>query len=233
MSRIAHADFSMPAPAEPFARDSLPERIYRQVHELVANGKLDPATKLTETQLASMLGVSRTPLREALTRLRYEGLLSSGGGAAVAALTRKDLEDIMELRLLIEPYLARRAAELATEESVEALRVVVARERQAVGHGAAMLKDFIMANHEFRILLLELADNRKLAEAASRHDSQIHALRRVTLESKNNRGIVVKSHEALVRACADHDSDRAEQLQRELLWQARTAILAMTPTASG
>lgn len=222
---------SMPAPVEPSARDSLPERIYRQVHELVANGKLDPATKLTETQLATMLGVSRTPLREALTRLRYEGLISSGGGAAVATLTRKDLEDIMELRLLIEPYLARRAAELATPEGVAALRAVVARERQALGHGATMLKDFVMANHEFRILLTELADNRKLAEATSRHDSQIHALRRATLERKAYREVVVTSHEALVQACADHDAESAEQLQRSLLLQARTAILALAPTA--
>lgn len=75
--------------------DSLPEHIYREVHELIANGKFDPANKLTETQLGPALGISRTPLREVPTQLPDDGLMSSDGaghrlGAHHARRTRRD-----------------------------------------------------------------------------------------------------------------------------------------------
>jgi len=207
--------------------DPLPERIYRQIHEKIANGEIDPSVRMTETQLAAMLGVSRTPLREALTRLRHEGLLAAGRGTSVASLSRMDLEEIMELRLLIEPYLAARAATLATPQGLRALDEVVRREVAALPRPA--LQKFVMANHDFRVVLVGLAGNKRLAEAASRHDSQIQALRRATLEKKSNRETVVRHHQLLVAALGRHDAQAAETIMRDLMLQARESILALIP----
>lgn len=207
--------------------DLLPERIYRQIHEKIASGEIDPSVRMTETQLAAMLGVSRTPLREALTRLRHEGLLTAGRGTSVASLSRQDLEEIMELRLLIEPYLAARAARSVTPEGLAVLEAVVQREVDALSRPS--LQKFVMANHDFRVALVRLAGNKRLGEAASRHDSQIQTLRRATLEKKSNREIVVRHHRTLVEALGRRDARAAEKIMRDLMLQARESILALIP----
>ncbi|MGE0800558.1 MAG: GntR family transcriptional regulator [Lautropia sp.] len=203
----------------------LPERIYREVHERIARGELDPAERLTETRLADLLGVSRTPVREALLRLRREGLLEGPARApVVAALTPADLEEIMEVRLLVEPYITARVAERATPDDVARLEASWQRELQAVTQRSS--QQFTMANHDFRVLLLDLAGNSRLAEIARRYDSQIQTLRRLTLRGATNRRTVVAAHRRIVDAIARGDRSAAQAGMQELLTNARTAVLA-------
>jgi len=209
----------------------LPERIYREVHARIARGELDPAARVTESQLAELLGVSRTPVREALVRLRREGLLEGPPRAPVVAeLTPADLEEIMEVRLLVEPYIAARVAERATPADVARLEAALAHERQAATQRTS--QQFTMANHDFRVLLLDLAGNGRLAEIARRYDSQIQALRRLTLRGNTNRQTVITTHRLIVDAIARGDGAAAEARMRELLVNAQAAVLAaaVSPT---
>ncbi len=203
----------------------LPERIYREVHERIARGELDPSERVTETHLADLLGVSRTPVREALVRLRREGLLEGPPRTpVVAALTPADLEEIMEVRLLVEPYITARVAERATPADVARLEAAWQREQQAVAQRSP--QQFTMANHDFRVLLLDLAGNSRLAEIARRYDSQIQALRRLTLRGATNRRTVVATHRRIVDAIARGDRAAAQAGMYELLSNAQTAVLA-------
>lgn len=212
--------------------EPLPDRIYRSVHEKIASGALDPTTRLTETRLAHLLGVSRTPVREALARLRREGLLApTPRGAVMAALTRADLEEIMELRLLIEPFVAARAAERATPQDVAALEAALAQEVQALP--ARSPQAFAMANHRFRLALMQAAGNGRLAETASRYDAQIQALRRATLASRENRDIVVREHRRLVKAVRAGDRHEAEAAMRALMGEAQAFMLAQATPEAG
>ncbi len=206
-------------------RMRLPERIYREVHERIARGELDPAARVTETHLATLLGASRTPVREALVRLRREGLLEGPPRApVVAALTPADLEEIMEIRLLVEPYIAARVAERATPADVARLEAALAAEAQAVARRSP--QQFAMANHDFRVLLLDLAGNARLAEIARRYDSQIQALRLLTLRDANNRRTVVAAHRRIVDAIARGDRAAAQAAMHGLLANSQAAVLA-------
>lgn len=203
-------------------RRRLAEQVYRQVHERIASGELDPARKLTETGLATLLGVSRTPVREALVRLRREGLLDlpAGPGARVS-LGLDDLAEIMEIRLLVEPYIAARAASVSGAQGAARLQQTLDREVHALP--LRSVREFAMANHDFRVCLFALAGNGRLAETASRYDSQLQFLRRLTLSGRPNRERVVAGHREIVAAVAAGDAQRAEAAMRALLLSARDA----------
>jgi GntR family transcriptional regulator, rspAB operon transcriptional repressor len=220
-------------PLAPLRRaESLSEMVYQSVHQKIASGAIDPARKLTETELATLLGVSRTPVREALARLRREGLLDpSARKAVVASLTSADIEEIMEVRQLVDPYIAARAAERATPEGVARLEAALQEEERAAPIKSA--RQFSMANHAFRQELLALAGNARLAEAASRYDAQIQALRRATLNQPEHRRTVLKHHRALLAAIRSGDGERAEGAMRTLLRAAGDATLALASGRRG
>ena len=212
-------------PLAPLRRaDTLPEKIYQSLHEKIASGEIDPAQRLTEMQLAALLGVSRTPVREALARLRREGLLDPLPRKD-AALARHDIEEVMEVRRLIEPYAAARAAERATPDGVALLQAALEQEERAFPLKSP--QKFAMANHAFRQQLLALAANGRLAESASRYDAQIQALRRATLEQPAHRRIVLEHHRVLVAAVRAGDPQRAGQAMADLMREATATMLAL------
>lgn len=217
-----------PPPLGPLSRPkSLPETIYESVHRKIAEGAIDPARRLTETELARLLGVSRTPVRIALERLRREGLIdASPRRQAVDALLRQDIAEIMELRELVEPYLAARAAERATPGGVQALEVALQEEEKA--YPLKSPQKFSMANHRFRQELMRLAGNVRLAESASRYDAQIQVLRRATLEQPRHREVVLAHHRRLVDCVRRGDGEQAESTMRSLMREAGRAMLALS-----
>ncbi|HSV78678.1 MAG TPA: GntR family transcriptional regulator [Ramlibacter sp.] len=213
-------------------QESLADKVYHSVHQKIASGAIDPARKLTETELATLLGVSRTPVREALARLRREGLLDpTARKAVVSTLTSADIEEIMEVRQLMEPYVAGRAAERATPAGVARLEQALQEEERT--EPLKQPRQFFIANHVFRQELLALAGNGRLAEAASRYDAQIQALRRATLTQPEHRKTVLKHHRALVAAIRAGDGVRAESTMRALMGAASDTMLALASSRRG
>jgi len=97
------------------------DRVYALLRAAILNGDYQPGAKLSETELSEFTGSSRTPVREALRRLEAEGLVEvpPHRGARVASWARADLEEIYDLRMLLEGYAAQRAAERITPEAVD------------------------------------------------------------------------------------------------------------------
>src|SRR5713226_2530768 len=93
---------------------------YEAVRQMILSGEAEAGSRLGEAELAETLGLSRTPVREALQRLGADGLVDvlPHRGARVARWTRDDLAEIFELRSLLEPYAAARAARLGRDEAV-------------------------------------------------------------------------------------------------------------------
>jgi GntR family transcriptional regulator, rspAB operon transcriptional repressor len=202
-------------------RNPLGDQVYKALHERLARGEL--GERLTETRLAAELGISRTPVREALHRLRQEGLLdATPRGKSLARLERADLEEILEMRTVLEPFIAARAAERGAAEPLARLRRALQQEVDA-----RSVERFAQANQEFRIALLEMCGNRRLADTARRLDGQIQPLRRATLAEAENRAVVVRHHRKLVAALGRRDAREAERVMAELMERARVATLAL------
>ncbi|MER7282873.1 GntR family transcriptional regulator [Dactylosporangium sp. NPDC000244] len=140
------------------AYDSIKSRILEQVYR--------PGDKLSEEDLASTVGVSRTPIREALRRLHAEGLIDweANRSATVPSWTGQDLEEIFELRALLEGYGAELAAARITAVETDRLRELCSAMEQHAAVPASDRADRVaMCNTEFHAIILEAGRNRRLS----------------------------------------------------------------------
>src|SRR5262249_60480471 len=118
------------------ARNHLGEEVHEQLRSAILRGEFAPGEHLREVQLASMLEVSRGPIREALVQLEREGLvlLRRNRGAVGARLARRDLDEVYSLRLALERLAVERASELATEDDFVAIDAILHQFRDSSPH---------------------------------------------------------------------------------------------------
>jgi DNA-binding GntR family transcriptional regulator len=144
------------------------ERTLAALRELILDGDLRPGTRLGEVELADRLGVSRTPVREALSRLAAEGLVQvvPNRGARVATWTVAELEGVFELRASLEPQLTGFAVARARQHDVDALDELAARMLEVGTPGPRQdLDALVPLNRAFHDRLVALADHPALAAA--------------------------------------------------------------------
>jgi len=144
------------------------ERVVASVREMILDGRLAPGARLGEVELADRLGVSRTPVREALSRLGAEGLveLSPNRGARVATWSRSEIEQIFDLRSALEPRLTGLAVASATAEDAEELEELARRMLEVGLPGRAQdLDALVPLNRAFHDRLVQLAGHTALATA--------------------------------------------------------------------
>ena len=142
--------------------DSVADRVYERIRGLVLSDELAPGTRLGQVELAERFGISRTPVREALRRLAGEGLVDfhSNRGFRVADLGLDAVLRRLEVRTLLEPGIARLAAERRTEGDVRALEDCLSRQELARGGTAAH-----DATREFHVTLARATGNEELVRA--------------------------------------------------------------------
>ena len=205
---------------------ALGDQVYQTLRANLRNGKILPGYPLQEVQLAARLGVSRTPVREALTRLASEGLVSSDGrGFSVPALTLQSVNDIYEVRFLVEPEAVRHVAEQANDPAALA-PVVRALEASGAAHKAGDNEAFIEANALFRASWLALVPNRRLVHAVELYADHVQHLRALTLGNAKVRNVVLRGLKRIAAALAAGDGDAAALAMRDHLTEAKLAFIA-------
>jgi DNA-binding GntR family transcriptional regulator len=195
------------------ARRNLRDEITQTLRAAVISGELRPGVVYSAPSLAAEFGVSATPVREAMLDLAKEGLIDTvrNKGFRVTELSEKDLDDLSELRALIEVPIVRRIAEASVDPAVIAqLRPLAAAIEDAASQGD--LITHVTADMEFHLKLLALADNPHLVETVRslRARSRIYGLR-----SLADRGELVPSsheHAELLDLIAAGDAEGAERL---------------------
>ena len=143
------------------------ERAYSTVRDGILQGKYDAGSRLTEQDLARTAGVSRTPVREALRRLHAEGLVhfEPNHGAVVALFEPKDAQEIFELRALLEPISARRAAERASSATIADLRSLAEQQMlESTRRSGQYVVRIGELNDRFHRLIQQAADSTRLAK---------------------------------------------------------------------
>jgi DNA-binding GntR family transcriptional regulator len=205
---------------------ALGDQVYRTLRASLRNGKILPGHPLQEVQLAGQLGVSRTPVREALTRLASEGLVSSNGRSfSVPALTLQNVDDVYEVRFLVEPEALRHVAEQANDPAALA-PVMQALVASVAAHKADDKDAFIDANALFRTAWLALVPNRRLVHAVELYADHVQHLRALTLGDAKVRNAVLRGLKRIAAALAAGDGDAAAQAMRGHLAEARRAFIA-------
>lgn len=206
---------------------SLPirEQIYRHLRSKILNGALKPGTRLAEAALGKEIQVSRTPVREALLKLELEGLTHSlpRGGFIVSGPELKDIEEILDLRSLLECHAVRLAATRHTEKDLRALGVLVARAAECIGR-----KDFqglYDANSKFHGLLYEATRSARFSKLMMVLMESILRFRKIGLQVPDEAEKSVEGHRKILAALRRGDGDLAARLMAEHIEEARQAII--------
>jgi DNA-binding GntR family transcriptional regulator len=185
--------------------DSLRQQIYLDLRSKLQRGEIGPDEKLIDVAIAEALGVSRMPVREALLQLMNEGyLVGTTRGFALPKLTPEDVNDIFEVRKLIEPRAAANAARDLDEEGHEHLKVALLRARTAVASRDAI--ELALANVSFRETWLSGVRNQRLAATISRFVDHVQFVRFGTLHDTNVQPIVLDGLEGLYDAFIHRDA---------------------------
>jgi len=203
-------------------------RVYATLRQHLRAGRIAPGQPLQEAALAEQLGVSRTPVREALRRLQSDGLVvSDGRGYSVPALSDQDIEDIYALRFLIEPEAMRRVAALnGARQRLATLRQALAD--MAAAHEAGDGAAFMEANYRYRDAWTVLVPNRRLVRAIELYADHVRYLRVFTLDDPQVRAIVLRGLKRLTTALEASDGDAAAEAMRAHLAQAKRILIDKT-----
>jgi DNA-binding GntR family transcriptional regulator len=176
--------------------------------------RLPPGEPLREAAIAESLGLSKTPVREALSRLEHEGLveLTSFKGAVVSTYTRRDLIEMYELRELIETWVVRRAAQNMGEDDRARLRALMERSNvlSTSGRTPALEK----AVEEFDTLLYEQVTNIRIAALVDNMRSHLTRIGRLTTRIPGRLQKSVTEHMKIADALLLGDADKAEAALR-------------------
>ncbi len=203
----------------------LGERVYAALRQLLRAGRIPPGQPLQEAALAEQLGVSRTPVREALRHLESDGLVvPDGRGYTVPALSERDVEEIYALRFLIEPEALRQVAEGGGGRArLAPLRTALAA--MTAAHAADDGAAFMEANYRYRDAWTALVPNRRLVRAIELYADHVRYLRVFTLDDAGVRGVVLRGLKRLTAALDAGDGAGAARAMRAHLEQARRILV--------
>ena len=213
-------------PHEPLAVQSVTDRVYHELRHRILVGELAADARLHQEAISADLGVSRTPVREALGRLASDGLveLLPNRGARVADVTREDMAASYQARLVIEPAAARLAAARRDTSAIGAMRAAIAEHRRARDDARAAFA----GNRDFHLALLRGSGNpflQRFGESlwVGRLGLRIYVEQRETADIM---ALDADEHEAIADAVERGDEEAAERLCSDHIARARELLHA-------
>ena len=203
----------------------LREVVYETLREAIRNGALTPGERLMEIQLAEELGVSRTPVREAIRKLELERfvVMLPRRGTYVANLSLKDINEVFEIRAALDGLAAGLAAERITEEELEQMeRLLVEIADYIEQHNNQKI---VEADEAFHDILYRASRNERLVGIICNLREQFTRFRSVSINYPGRLQNTLEEHRQLVEAIAQRNPEAAQQKAREHIENAEQTLL--------
>ena len=199
-----------PSPGDgpaPIARRSLHDQVVGRVRDLIIEGALTPGTRIHEGQLCAKLGVSRTPLREALKFLASEGLIElvASRGAIVRRFDAKDVRDMLDVLGVLEAFAARLACRVATDAQIADVRAI--HDRMVDRYAVRDRLEYFKLNQQIHSAFLRLAGNATLEEAHASIQSRMKRIRYIGNEEPPKWAAALAEHEEMIRDLESRDGE--------------------------
>jgi len=191
------------------------ERVVEILRDAILTGELKPGEALVETDLATQLGISRAPLREALQQLSAEGLIETipYHGSRVKELTRRDIEELYSLRTVFETFAARRIIQQASTEAVERLRSIY--EEMVAASAAEDIRLLNLIDRNFHDAIIELSGHSLLRSSWSHVSLRVRQVMALSNRRMTSMHIIAQNHLRIVEAIASRDVDLTVRLLEE------------------
>jgi DNA-binding GntR family transcriptional regulator len=197
---------------------------------LILTGEYGPDERLIEVQLAERLGVSRTPVRQALTKLEAEGLveIAPNRGATVCSFSIEDVWDIYDLRAVLEGHAARRAAGRIEKGELERLRELAGEMEGLPGRfddHEEEIRTLVALNREFHGTMVQASRNKRLERLINRTVEIPLMLKAFFWYTPHERTISNYYHRQILESLEKGDADRAEIMMREHVYEGRDFVI--------
>ena len=199
--------------------------VFNTLRQAILRGELKPGERLMEIQLANKLGVSRTPIREAIRKLELEGLvlMIPRKGAEVAEITEKSLRDVLEVRRALEELAVQLACEKITKEEIRELERVAKEFQQVVN--SSDITEIAEVDVCFHDIIYTATDNQKLIQLLNNLREQMYRYRVEYLKRDGVFPQLIAEHEAIIRHIENNEKEKAtEVMSRHIDNQVETVI---------
>lgn len=189
--------------------------VFNTLREAILKGELQPGERLMELQLAQKMGVSRTPIREAIRMLEQEGLAVTipRKGAAVAGITEKDMEDALEVRAALDELAVRLACDAITEEQLKQLKIAMKNFEDSIRTGD--LKRIAQADVAFHDTIYKATGNEKLVSILNNLREQVYRYRVEYLKDETSYPRLIKEHQELLEGIIKRDKVHVSEVMKK------------------
>ena len=186
--------------------------VFNTLRQAILRGELTPGERLMEIQLANKLGVSRTPIREAIRKLELEGLvlMIPRKGAEVAEITEKSLRDVLEVRRALEELSVQLACEKITKEEIRELERVAKEFQQVVK--SSDITEIAEVDVRFHDIIYTATDNQKLIQLLNNLREQMYRYRVEYLKRDGVFPQLIAEHEAIIRHIENNEKEKATEV---------------------
>ena len=193
---------------------SLADQVFEKLEEDILSGRIPHGQVFTENELSAKMGVSRTPIREALVRLEQERLISdTGKGIKILGVTKEDLLDIMEVRLRLDGIAARRCAERITDEEIGELRKTI--ELQEFYLQKSNSESIQLMDNQFHAQIYRFSGSAVLYDTLTPLHNRVQRYRKAALENSGRAENSFGEHKMIFEAIAARDAEKAERYMTE------------------
>ena len=203
--------------------------VFETLRDAIIKQVLKPGERLMEIQLADEMGVSRTPVREAIRKLELEGLvvMVPRKGAYVAGVSMKDIHEVYEVRAALEMLAVSLAAERITDEELDALERQVLRESEAEANADEhSLDNIIYIDSSFHDIIYQAAHNQRLVQFVNILQEQLQRFRAASWSRPGRSKTALEEHKQIVEALAERNGELAAKLAKEHIDNAESAMIS-------
>ena len=200
--------------------------VFQTLRQAILKGELQPGERLMEIKLAERLGVSRTPIREAIRKLELEGLvvMIPRKGAAVANITEKDTKDVLEVRRTLEMFAVEVACDRITPEQLEQLKE--AAKAFEASNGSMDLIRIAETDMHFHEIIYEATHNERLVQMLNNLRENMYRYRIEYLKDPNYYNSLVAEHQEILDAVENGDKERARVCMRDHIDNQQLAVIS-------
>lgn len=189
--------------------------VFNTLRQAILRGEMEPGERLMEIQLAQKLGVSRTPIREAIRKLELEGLvvMIPRKGAEVAHITEKDMRDVLEVRCTLEELAVTLACKNVTDERISELRAA-----NKVFEAAIISKDVVNivdADVQFHDIIYAMTDNARLIQIINKLREQMYRYRLEYVKNARTHSILISEHNDIIEQLSKKNVEAAKSVVRQ------------------